>query len=67
MKPKVILNEIPFSDDFIKSIPNEVVNSQGRDAQKDFNSMDVSQTLDGESPWVIIVCTPNGLLIDKNF
>lgn len=67
MKPQVTLNEIPFSDDIKNSIPNEVINSLGRDAQKGFRSMKISKTDDGENPWVIIVCTPNGLMIDKNF
>lgn len=67
MKPQVTLNTIPFSDNPKHSIPNESVNSEGREAQKRFNSMDIEKTLDGENPWVVIVCTPNGLKIDKNF
>ena len=67
MRPQVTLREIVFSDDIKNSIPNEVINSLGRDAQKGFNSMRITETDDGENPWVTIVCTPNGLVIDKNF
>ena len=67
MKPLVIFNEIPFSDDIQHSIPNTVINSEGRQFQKDYNAMNIEKTKDGENPWVTIVCTPNGVIIEKNF
>ena len=67
MKPQVTLNEIPFSDDFKNQIPFSGINAEGRKAQKEFNSMSIEKTFDGKNPWVVIVCTPNGLEIDKNF